>query len=270
GFIFAGLIMAKGGISKYLIECIDVWIGHLKGGLSVVTIVTCLIFAAISGSSPATAAAIGTVMIPMMVNAGYEKKYTMGLVAAAGTLGILIPPSIPLILYGSVSEESTGKLFSAGIFPGIVLGGILIIYAVIVAQIKNYGGSAKTPLKERWVPTLKAIWGLLFPILILGSIYKGIVTPTEASFLAVLYAFIISVFIYRELTWELFKNIVMESINTTSMIFLIIASATVFGMYLTTEQVPQAFASMVSDAGLGKIGFLIVVSILFFILGMFL
>src|SRR5699024_5270015 len=122
----------------------------------------------------------------------------------------------------------------------------------------------------RWVPTLKAIWGLLFPILILGSIYKGIVTPTEASFLAVLYAFIISVFIYRELTWELFKNIVMESINTTSMIFLIIASATVFGMYLTTEQVPQTFASMVSDAGLGKIGFLIVVSILFFILGMFL
>jgi len=270
GFVFAGLIMAKGGISKYLIDCIEAWIGHVKGGLSVVTVVTCMIFAAISGSSPATAAAIGTIMIPMMVEAGYEKRYSMGLVATAGTLGILIPPSIPLILYGSVSETSTGKLFSAGILPGILLGGVLIVYAVIVAHIKNYGGTEKTPIKDRWKPTIRAIWGLLFPVVILGSIYKGIVTPTEAAFLSVLYAFIVSAFIYRELDWKLFKKIVIESINTTSMIFLIIASALVFGMFLTTEQVPQTFASWVSDSELSKMGFLVVVSILFFILGMFL
>src|SRR5699024_8883914 len=270
GFVFAGLIMAKGGISKYLIDCIEAWIGHVKGGLSVVTVVTCMIFAAISGSSPATAAAIGTIMIPMMVEAGYEKRYSMGLVATAGTLGILIPPSIPLILYGSVSETSTGTLFSAGILPRILLGGVLIVYAVIVAHIKNYGGTEKTPIKGRWKPTIRAIWGLLFPVVILGSIYKGIVTPTEAAFLSVLYAFIVSAFIYRELDWKLFKKIVIESINTTSMIFLIIASALVFGMFLTTEQVPQTFASWVSDSELSKMGFLVVVSILFFILGMFL
>lgn len=270
GFVFAGLIMAKGGISKYLIECIRSWVGHTKGGLSVVTIITCMIFAAISGSSPATAAAIGAIMIPMMVKAGYDKSYSMGLVAAAGTLGILIPPSIPLILYGSVSEQSTGRLFSAGILPGLLLGLALIIYAVLVAYRKNYGGLPKVPLKDRWRPTLKATWGLIMPVLILGSIYTGIVTPTEASFVAALYAIIVSIVIYREMTWSQFIEITKESINTTSMIFLIIAAALVFGMFLTTEQVPQDFAAWVSDSGFNKWTFLLIVSILFFVLGMFL
>ncbi|RNF40261.1 TRAP transporter large permease [Planococcus salinus] len=270
GFVFAGLIMAKGGISKYLIECIRAWVGHTKGGLSVVTVLTCMVFAAISGSSPATAAAIGAIMIPMMVKAGYEKKYSMGLVAAAGTLGILLPPSIPLILYGSVSEQSTGRLFSAGILPGILLGAALIVYAVFVAYRKNYGGLPKVPLNERWRPTLKAFWGLIMPVLILGSIYTGIVTPTEASFLAAFYALLISFLIYREMTWHKFKEILLESINTTSMIFLIIAAALVFGMFLTTEQVPQDFAAWVSDSGFNKWMFLLIVSLLFFVLGMFL
>lgn len=270
GFVFAGLIMAKGGISKYLIECIKTWVGHTKGGLSVVAVLTCMIFAAISGSSPATAAAIGAIMIPMMVKAGYEKNYAMGLVAAAGTLGILIPPSIPLILYSSVSEESTGKLFSAGILPGILLGLALMVYAVIVAHRKGYGGLEKVPVNERWRPTLKAVWGLIMPVLILGAIYSGIVTPTEASFLACLYSIIVSIFIYRELDWSKFKQIVTESITTTSMIFLIIAAALILGMFLTTEQIPQEFATWVSDSGFNKWTFLIIISILFFILGMFL
>lgn len=270
GFVFAGLIMAQGGISKYLIEAIRVWVGHTKGGLSVVTVLTCMIFAAISGSSPATAAAIGAIMIPMMVKAGYDKKYSMGLVASAGTLGILIPPSIPLILYGSVSEQSTGKLFSAGILPGLVLGLALIIYAVIVAHKKGYGGSPKVPLNERWRPTLKSIWGLIMPVLILGSIYTGVVTPTEASFLAVLYSLIISIFVYRELDLKKFRNILTESINTTAMIFLIIAAALVLGTFLTTEQIPQSFAQWVSDSGFNKWTFLLIISLLFFVLGMFL
>ncbi|MFB4165720.1 TRAP transporter large permease [Alteribacillus sp. JSM 102045] len=270
GFVFAGLIMARGGIAKYLIDCIRSWIGHTKGGLSIVTVVTCMIFAAISGSSPATAAAIGAVMIPMMVNAGYEKKYAMGLVATAGTLGILIPPSIPLILYGSVSEQSTGKLFSAGIIPGLLLGGVLIIYAIIVAYRKGYGGLEKVPMAKRWRPTFKAIWGLLMPVFILGGIYTGVVTPTEASFVAVLYALVISVFVYREMDLNMFKKILIESINTTAMIFFIIAAALVFGMFLTTEQVPQSFATWVSESGFNKWMFLLIVSLLFFVLGMFL
>ena len=270
GFVFAGLIMAHGGISKYLIQCIQSWIGHTKGGLSVVTVVTCMIFAAISGSSPATAAAIGAIMIPLMINAGYDKKYAMGLVAAAGTLGILIPPSIPLILYASVAEESTGKLFTAGILPGLVLGFALIIYAVIVAHRKGYGGMEKVPLNKRWKPTLTAFWGLIMPVLILGTIYAGVITPTEASFLACLYALLVSVFIYKEMTWSKMKAILQESVNTTSMIFLIIAAALVLGMFLTTEQVPQGFAAWVSDSGFNKWTFIIVVSLLFFVLGMFL
>ena len=209
-------------------------------------------------------------MIPMMVKAGYDKNYAMGLVAAAGTLGILIPPSIPLILYSSVSEESTGKLFSAGILPGILLGFALMVYAVIVAHRKGYGGLEKVPLNERWRPTLKAIWGLVMPVLILGAIYSGVVTPTEASFLACLYSIIVSIFIYRELDWGKFKQIVTESITTTSMIFLIIAAALILGMFLTTEQIPQEFASWVSDSGFNKWTFLIIISIVFFILGMFL
>lgn len=270
GFVFAGLIMAQGGISKYLIEAIRSWVGHTKGGLSVVTVLTCMIFAAISGSSPATAAAIGAIMIPMMVKAGYDKKYSMGLVASAGTLGILIPPSIPLILYGSVSEQSTGRLFSAGIIPGLVLGLALIIYAVIVAHKKNYGGLPKVPMKDRWAPTLHSIWGLLMPVFILGGIYAGVVTPTEASFLAVLYALLISFLVYRELDFQKFRNILAESVNTTAMIFLIIAAALVLGTFLTTEQIPQSFAQWVSDSGFNKWTFLLIVSILFFILGMFL
>ncbi|SER68736.1 TRAP transporter large permease [Psychrobacillus sp. OK032] len=270
GFVFAGLIMAKGGISKYLIECIKTWVGHTKGGLSVVAVLACMVFAAISGSSPATAAAIGAIMIPMMVKAGYDKNYAMGLVAAAGTLGILIPPSIPLILYSSVSEESTGKLFSAGILPGILLGLALMVYAVIVAHRKGYGGMEKVPLNERWRPTLKAVWGLVMPVLILGAIYSGVVTPTEASFLACLYSIVVSIFIYRELDWAKFKQILTESVTTTSMIFLIIASALILGMFLTTEQIPQEFASWVSDSGFNKWTFLIIISIVFFILGMFL
>jgi C4-dicarboxylate transporter DctM subunit len=270
GFVFAGLIMAQGGISKYLIEAIRVWVGHTKGGLSVVTVLTCMVFAAISGSSPATAAAIGAIMIPMMVKAGYDKKYSMGLVASAGTLGILIPPSIPLILYGSVSEQSTGKLFSAGILPGLVLGFALIIYAVIVAHRKGYGGLPKVPVKDRWRPTIKSFWGLIMPVVILGGIYSGVVTPTEASFLAVLYALIISVFVYKELSFPQFRSILTESINTTSMIFLIIAAALVLGTFLTTEQVPQDFAQWVSDSGFNKWTFLLIVSLLFFVLGMFL
>jgi len=206
----------------------------------------------------------------MMVKAGYDKKYSMGLVASAGTLGILIPPSIPLILYGSVSEQSTGKLFSAGILPGLVLGFALIIYAVIVAHRKGYGGLPKVPLKDRWRPTIKSFWGLIMPIVILGGIYSGIVTPTEASFLAVLYALIISVFVYKELNMLQFRSILTESINTTAMIFLIISAALVLGTFLTTEQVPQDFAQWVSDSGFNKWTFLLIVSLLFFVLGMFL
>lgn len=270
GFIFAGIIMAKGGISFHLIESLKSWVGHIRGGLAVVTILACMIFAAISGSSPATAAAIGSIMIPGMVKAGYSKKYAMGLVAASGTLGILIPPSIPLIIYASVAEESVGKLFLAGIIPGILLGGILLISAIVHARINNYGMLPKESMKDRIVKTKKAIWGFMLPVFILGGIYTGIVTPTEAAFVACLYGFIVATFIYKEMNFKIFKDVLKESINITAMIFLIIASAIVFGMFLTTEQVPQNFAAWIEDSTSNKWLFLIGVNLMFFIMGMFL
>jgi C4-dicarboxylate transporter DctM subunit len=270
GFVFAGIIMSKGGISKYLIESLKSWVGHIRGGLAVVTILACMIFAAISGSSPATAAAIGSIMIPGMVNAGYSKHYAMGLVAAAGTLGILIPPSIPLIIYGAVAEESIGKLFAAGIIPGMLLGGILLISAIVHARINNYGLLAKESMDERVKKTMKAIWGFLLPIIILGGIYTGIVTPTEAAIVASTYGFIVSVFIYREMDFKKFMEVLRESINITAMIFLIIASAVVFGMFLTTEQIPQAFTEWIEENSANKWIFLFGVNLMFFVLGMFL
>lgn len=270
GFVFAGIIMSKGGISNYLIEALKSWIGHMRGGLAVATVLACMIFAAISGSSPATAAAIGSIMIPGMVNAGYSKRYAMGLVAAAGTLGILIPPSIPLIIYGSVAEESIGKLFSAGIIPGLVLGGILLVSAIIHARINNYGALPKETMEVRLKKTGKAVWAFLLPVIILGGIYSGAVTPTEAAIVAAAYGFIVSVFIYKEMDMKKFAEVIKESINITAMIFLIIASATVFGMFLTTEQVPQDVAAWIESAATNKWLFMIGVNIMFFIMGMFL
>jgi C4-dicarboxylate transporter, DctM subunit len=270
GFVFAGIIMSKGGISKYLIESLRSWVGHISGGLAVVTILSCMIFAAISGSSPATAAAIGSIMIPGMVQAGYDKKYAMGLVAASGTLGILIPPSIPLIIYASVAEESVGKLFAAGVIPGLMLGGILLISAIIHARIKKYGKLPKESMEQRVKKTFKAVPGFLLPVIILGGIYSGIVTPTEAAFLACLYGVIVSVFIYKELSFPIFREVLKESINITSMIFLVIAAAMIFGMFLTTEQVPQAFAQWIEESTTNKWIFMLGVNFMFFIMGMFL
>lgn len=270
GFVFAGIIMSKGGISNYLIEALKSWIGHMRGGLAVATVLACMIFAAISGSSPATAAAIGSIMIPGMVKAGYSKRYAMGLVAASGTLGILIPPSIPLIIYGSVAEESIGKLFSAGIIPGLVLGGILLVSAIVHARINNYGALPKESMEVRLKKTGKATWAFLLPVIILGGIYSGAVTPTEAAIVASAYGFLVSVFIYKEMNMKMFMEVVKESINITAMIFLIIASATVFGMFLTTEQIPQEFSQWIEESASNKWVFLLGVNLMFFVLGMFL
>lgn len=270
GFVFAGVLMSRGGISKYLINCLRSYVGHTRGGLAVVTILACMIFAAISGSSPATAAAIGSIMIPGMVRAGYEIKYAMGLVAASGTLGILIPPSIPLIVYGVVAEESIGKLFMAGVIPGILLGGTLVVSAIIYARKHNYGGDKKATWKERLQATSKASWGAVLPFLILGSIYAGITTPTEAAVVAAFYTIFVSAVVYKELTLKDIRPILKETINITSMIFLIIASAMLFALLLTNEQVPQSVARWISEAHVSKWIFFILTNIMFFIMGTFL
>jgi len=270
GFVLAGVLMARGGISKYLIEALRAWIGHLPGGLAVVTIIACAIFAAISGSSPATAAAIGSIMIPAMISAGYKKRYSMGLVAAGGTLGILIPPSVPLIIYGITSEQSIGELFMAGVFPGLSLTGVLIVAAIVYAKRNGFKGDEPATWSERGRKSLKAIWGAFLPFLILGTIYTGIVTPTESAVIAVFYGLIVSLFIYREMKLKDFRDVLVESVNITAMIFLIIGAASLFGLYLTNAQVPQQVGAWIAESDMNKWIFIIIVNILFFIMGMFL
>jgi len=270
GFVLAGVLMARGGVSKYLIESLRSWIGHLPGGLSVVTILSCMIFAAISGSSPATAAAIGAIMLPALIEGGYPKRYAMGLIAAAGTLGILIPPSIPLIVFGVTSDVSIGKLFMAGIIPGLVLGGVLLISAIIYAKKNNYGRGKKYSMSERWKASLKAVPAAFLPVLILGSIYTGVCTPTESAVIAVFYTIVVSIFIYKELHWKDIRPILVDAINTTSMIFLIISAAMLFALFLTNNQVPNLVAKWISDSDLNKWAFFLVVNVMFFIMGTFL
>ncbi|OPY92455.1 MAG: Sialic acid TRAP transporter permease protein SiaT [Syntrophaceae bacterium PtaU1.Bin231] len=269
-FVFAGVVMSHGGISKYLIAALRTWVGHLPGGLAVVTIAACAIFAAISGSSPATAAAIGAIMLPAMIENGYSKRYAMGLVAASGTLGILIPPSVTMVIFGIVAEYSIGELFAAGMIPGILLAGILVVSAVIYAQRQKMTKTAKATWPERWKATFKAIPGMFLPFFILGSIYSGIVTPTEAAVLSVFYTLVVSAFIYRELRWTGIRPILREAINISSMIYLIIAAAMVFSLFLTAKQIPQQVLMAITAAKVSKWMFFLVTQIMFFVMGTFL
>lgn len=269
-FVFAGVVMSYGGISKYLIACLKAWVGHLPGGLAVVTIAACAIFAAISGSSPATAAAIGAIMLPALIEGGYPKRYAMGLIAAAGTLGILIPPSVPMVIFGITAEVSIGDLFMGGLLPGLFLALVLIVIAVGNALVNNYGRAPKASWDERVKTTIKAIPGGLLPFFILGSIYAGVVTPTEAAVLSVFYTLVVSIFIYKELKLSDVRAILRESINISSMIYLIISAAMVFSLYLTAKQVPQYVAAWIADNTMNKYLFFALTNLMFFVMGTFL
>jgi C4-dicarboxylate transporter DctM subunit len=211
-------------------------------------------------------------MVPGMIQAGYDKRYAMGLVAASGTLGILIPPSITFVLFAIATDTSIGRLFTAGILPGIVLSIVLMIMAYVVAKIKGYGGEEKVSWSKRWKITFKALPGLFLPVIILGTIYGGIATPTESSILSVFYAILVSVFIYRELTWKQFQRSVREGVGITAMIFLIIAAASVFALFLTDHQIPKAIISWALKSGeaVTSVSFWIFTQLLFLVLGTFL
>ena len=270
GFVLAGSIMAHGGISSRIITALRCWVGHLPGGLSLVTVASCALFAAMSGSSPATSAAVGGTLIPAMVANGYSKRHAMGVVAASGTLGILIPPSITFVLIGVTAGESIGQLFMAGVVPGLFLAGALATAAIVTARMHGYRSDTSATWRERWIASWRAIPGALLPIVVLGSIYGGITTPTEASVLAVFYALIVAMFVYRELPWSSMQMVMRQAVGVTSMIFLIIPAAMVFAMYLSSEQVPQHVAEWVASQGLGVPGFWAATMAMFFVMGTFL
>ena len=268
-FILAGVLMGRGGVSERLLNIANSFVGHYRGGFAIAAILTAMFFSAISGSGPATVAAIGTIMIPEMVKRGYKKIFATSLIAAAGTIGIVIPPSIPLVIYGVSSGTSIGNLFKAGIIPGILMGGALMVWAYIHAKKENYQPDKKATWKERFYHINRGKGAILMPVVILGGIYGGIFTPTEAAVIAVVYGLILSFFIYRELTWKDTITLFYDSAVSTGSIMVIVAAAAVFGRILTLEQIPNNVASAMLSITENPILFLLLVNVLLIFVGTF-
>ncbi|MFY0543896.1 TRAP transporter large permease [Brevibacillus sp. H7] len=268
-FILAGVLMEFGGISKRLINLANALTGHFSGGLGIVTVVTSMFFAAISGSSAATTAALGSILIPAMIARGYHKNFTGAIQASAGELGVIIPPSIPMILYGVSTETSIGKMFMAGIIPGILIGLSLILTVYAIAKMRGYAKETRKSGRELWQSFREAFWALLMPVIILGGIYGGVFTPTEAAGVAVVYALLIGAFVYKEIRFKHLYTILSQSTITTSVIMFIIASAGLFGWILTREGIPQLVAKFFIGVSESPVVFLILVNIFLLIVGMF-
>ncbi|WP_102707487.1 TRAP transporter large permease [Terribacillus saccharophilus] len=242
-FILAGEIMGKGGLSKRLIKVAESIVGNISGGFAMTTIITCFFFAAISGSGPATVAAIGGIMIPAMVQMGYSKQFAAGIVAAAGTLGVIVPPSIPMIVYGVASGTSVGDLFIAGVLPGILIAVLMLVYVYFYARKKGFSGSGEAFSFKRLIRAVwDAKWALIVPVIILGGIYGGFFTPTEAAVVAVVYGLIAGVLLYKELRLKDLYDICRNAALMTATIMLIIGAATAFGKIMIIEQMPAKIA----------------------------
>lgn len=242
-FILAGEIMGRGGISKRLFDLANVFVGKFTGGLAIAAVLTCMFFSAISGSGPATVAAIGGMMIPIMVSHGYDKKFATAIIVSAGSLGIIIPPSIPLVLYGVTGGQSIGDLFLAGILPGICLGLGMMIWVYIYSKKKGYVGTGeKFTIGKMMKSFNSAKWSILVPVLVLGGIYGGIVTPTEAAVIAVVYAVVVSIFLHKELSIRDFPSLLGNASLNSVIILIIIGTANAFGTLLSIERIPQTVA----------------------------
>ena len=268
-FILAGNLLSKGGSARRIIDFAKSMVGHLPGGLPMSAIFACVIFAAVSGSSPATVVAIGSIMFVAIKEAGYPKEYAVGGITTAGSLGILIPPSVVMIVYGVTAEVSIARLFMAGVVPGLMLGGMMILQTYIGAKKLGFKATTPEPWSERIKKFFRAFWALLIVVVVIGGIYGGIFTPTEAAAASAIYALIISLFVYKDIKFKDLWDICLESAITTAMIFFIIANAVVFAYLLTSENIPQTIADSILAANIGKIGFLIIVNILLFIMGQF-
>ncbi len=266
-YVLMSQILLVSGVGRDLYEMASRWFRHLPGGLAIATLFCCAIFAAISGSSVATAVTVGSVALPEMVKRGYNKRYVLGLLAAGGTLGILIPPSVPMIIYGSVTGESIGKLFVAGIVPGSILTIVFMIFASY--QTRHIKETAAT-LKERIEATKTAIWGLLLPIIVIGGIYSGIFTPTEAAAVGVVVSLAISAFVYRNLNLKNIKMIIFSTVKTNAMILMIIVGAMLLGYIMTILQIPQTITNYATEQDISPWIIFVLINIVLLILGMFL
>ena len=268
-FILAGNLMEGGGISRRLVDVAKTLIGNVPGGLGMVAAVACVFFGAISGSGPATLAAIGGIMIPEMIAAGYSAGWSAALCATAGCIGIFIPPSVALINYAVIAETSIADQLLSAIIPGLLTAFFICIYAFYTGKKRNYGGGEKFSFQNFIEALKRGIWPLLMPVLILGGIYGGFFTPTEAAAVGCGYAFFVGVFITKELTWERLKDIMVRSTSSSATIMLIIAVASAFGKMLTIGQLPATMVNFILSHDVSKGMFLLIVMVMLLIAGTF-
>ena len=268
-FVLAGNLMSTGGVAKRMVVFAIAAVGHLRGGLAIASILACMLFAAVSGSSPATVVAIGSIVIAGMVKNGYPKEFAAGVICNAGTLGILIPPSIVMVVYAAVTEVSVGRLFMAGVIPGLLLGLMLMLAVYWRAGKLNIKPPPKASTGELLRALRESMWGLALLVIIMGGIYGGVFTPTEAAAVSAVYALVIAVFVYKDLGLKDLPHVFLESAKTTVMLMFIVANALLFAHVLTTERIPQMIAEQIMAVGMSPWMFLAVVNIILLIAGNF-
>jgi C4-dicarboxylate transporter DctM subunit len=266
-FILAGNFLTLGGVARKMINFASACVGHLHGGLGVAGVMACALFAAVSGSSPATVVAIGSILLPAMVRAGFPKRFGAGVITTSGALGILIPPSIVMVMYAVATNTSVGQLFIAGVIPGIVLASMLAAVTWYRAWKNNYPRLPRASIGEIFTTFRKSMWGLLLIIIVIGGIYSGAFTPTEAAAMSAVYAFVVAVFIYKDLTLRQVPRILLDSANMSAMLLYIITNAILFSFLLTHENIPQSMAAWMIDQNLSVILFLLAVNILLLLAG---
>lgn len=273
-FIFSGILMARGGISKRIFNVFSYFLGKFTAGIPCAVIVTCLFYGAISGSAPATVAAVGSMTIPFLCELGYDKKFATAIVAVAGGLGVIIPPSIPFIMYGTTTGESVSKLFIAGIIPGVVIAALLMIYSIFYC--KKYGedrekiNNVTDELRKNGLVQLlkESFFALLSPVIILGCIYSGIASPTEAAVISVFYALILSIFVYKSIKVREIFDVCVETIRTFAPILFILAASVAFSRVLTLMQVPQIVSEWILHNFSNKVVILLVINVVLLVVGM--
>ncbi len=268
-FILSGAFLTTGGVARRLVNVGIALVGHVRGGLAMAGVIACMFFAAVSGSSPATVVAIGSIVIAGMIRTGYTKKFAAGVICNAGTLGILIPPSIPMVVYCAATEQSVGRIFMAGFLPGALLAFMLMAGIYVVARIIDLPYQERAKLGDIWRTFREAIWGLMLIVIILGGIYGGAFTPTEAAAVAAVYAFIVAVFVYKDLKFAEVPHVLLEAGKVTVMLMFIITNAFLFAHVLTTEQIPQAITRLIVAADMPAWLFLVVVNVILLIAGNF-
>ncbi len=270
-FILAGNIMEKAGISRRLIDLAEKCVGHIRGGVAMVCVIVACFFAAISGSGPATVAALGVILVPAMIKAGYSPAFSAALMGISGAIGVVIPPSITFVVYGSIADTSIGDLFKSGMIPGIMMGAALIITALLVGRKTKLKVMPKATGKERWLAFKDAFWGLMMPVIILGGIYGGIFTPTEAAAVSAVYGLFVGVFVYKEVKLKELYEIFVDSASTTATVMFITIGASLFAYVLTRARLDVAISqALVGVTGGSTIIFFLIVNVILLIAGCFL